>query len=61
MGFLSCLFGCMTICGCKNPIIRKYGFFPPYPPGYQMIVSKNDKTLVFFLRLGNCFIGRKRK
>lgn len=45
MHFLTCCFGCLTLLGCRNSVLRRLAFFPPDPPSYIVLVKGREATL----------------
>lgn len=31
-----CLFGCISIMGCRSQVVRRLSFYPPFPAGYSV-------------------------
>lgn len=42
MELLKCCFGCVTVIGCRNVVVRKAAFFPPSPAGYVLTDSPSE-------------------
>ena len=49
MDIISCLFGCLTLCGCRDRITEKMIFFPPQPPHYDFDLSDPDFPVMFLV------------
>eukprot|EP00742_Colponemidia_sp_Colp-10_P005484 GILJ01005859.1.p1 GENE.GILJ01005859.1~~GILJ01005859.1.p1 ORF type:complete len:310 (+),score=33.64 GILJ01005859.1:49-978(+) len=50
---LVCLFGCVTLMGCKNKVVKQLAYFPPSPPGYQIVTKENKNELLLRDEHGN--------
>eukprot|EP00743_Colponemidia_sp_Colp-15_P008003 GILK01008668.1.p1 GENE.GILK01008668.1~~GILK01008668.1.p1 ORF type:complete len:309 (-),score=25.00 GILK01008668.1:149-1075(-) len=50
---LVCLFGCVTLMGCKNKIVKKLAYFPPSPAGYHIVTKENKNELLLQDENGN--------
>jgi abhydrolase domain-containing protein 17 len=48
MKLLECLMCCITTCGCKDTITNLVAFFPPNPPGYQLLNTGKTLRLILF-------------
>ncbi|KAL8451946.1 hypothetical protein Emed_001681 [Eimeria media] len=35
-----CLFGCISVMGCRSSLVRRLSFYPPFPAGYSIAGEK---------------------
>ncbi|PHJ25767.1 alpha beta hydrolase family protein [Cystoisospora suis] len=40
-----CLFGCLTVIGCRSSVVRRLAFYPPQPAGYS--ISSDNQLYIF--------------